>query len=207
MDTESGPGTADDLVAAVINLRADGYDVGRPLPGVLLLEGHFKNPERVALHAAGLAADTAVGVWAISPDNDWTLVAWRRPDLVTITHRGAGPQRWRHRRLPDRWAPDAQQILQGGPTVHEISSTPKFRATEAARAVLEGLGIDDPVPPGWEPPPPPPVPEPAAVPARKPARPRAVPKPKAPAKPEPVANICPTCFMAIPATGICDNCG
>lgn len=204
MDTESGPGTADDLVAAVINLRADGYDVGRPLPGVLLLEGHFKNPERVALHAAGLAADTAVGVWAISPDNDWTLVAWNRPDLVTITHRGAGPQRWRHRRLPQRWNPDAQQILQGGPTVHEISSTPKFRATEAARAVLEGLGIDDPVPPGWEPPPPPVTVE---APVRKPARPRAAPKPKAPAKPEPVANICPTCFMAIPATGVCDNCG
>jgi hypothetical protein len=25
-------------------------------------------------------------------------------------------------------------------------------------------------------------------------------------KPEPVANICPRCYMAIPATGICDNC-
>ncbi|NYI99986.1 hypothetical protein HNR19_000685 [Nocardioides thalensis] len=205
MDTETGPASADNLVAAVIDLRAEGYDVARPQPGVLLVEGEFKNPERVALQAAGRAADTSLGVWAISADNDWTLVAWNRPDLVTITQRGAGPQRWRHRRLPDRWNPDAQQILQGGPTVHEISSTPKFRATEAARAVLEGIGIDDPVPPGWEPPPP--APEPAAVPARKPARPRAAPKPKAPAKPEPVAKICPTCFMALPATGICDNCG
>ncbi|CAN5677915.1 hypothetical protein BH10ACT10_BH10ACT10_06720 [soil metagenome] len=25
-------------------------------------------------------------------------------------------------------------------------------------------------------------------------------------KPEPVVNICPRCYMAIPATGICDNC-
>ena len=28
-----------------------------------------------------------------------------------------------------------------------------------------------------------------------------------PAKPEPVVAVCPNCFMAIPATGICDNCG
>lgn len=34
--------------------------------------------------------------------------------------------------------------------------------------------------------------------------------PKAPTrtrKPEPVYNVCPTCFMAIPSTGVCDNCG
>lgn len=206
MDTETGPASADNLVAAVIDLRAEGYDVARPQPGVLLVEGSFKNPERIALHAAGLAADTALGVWAISTDNNWTLVAWNRPDLVTITQRGSGPQRWRHRRLPQRWSPDNQQILQGGPSPHEISSTPKFRPTEAARAVLEAVGIDDPVPPGWVPP----VvvaPEPAAAPVRRPSRPRAAPKPKAPPKPEQTAKICPTCFMALPATGICDNCG
>ena len=34
--------------------------------------------------------------------------------------------------------------------------------------------------------------------------------PKAPAKPvkaEPTVAVCPSCFMAIPATGVCDNCG
>lgn len=30
--------------------------------------------------------------------------------------------------------------------------------------------------------------------------------PKAPAKPEPVVSLCPTCFMQLPATGRCDYC-
>ena len=43
-----------------------------------------------------------------------------------------------------------------------------------------------------------------------PVKPKRVAAPKAPAKPEkpePVVAICPTCFMALPATGVCDNCG
>ncbi len=40
------------------------------------------------------------------------------------------------------------------------------------------------------------------------ARAKAAPKPKARRIVEPPApNICPNCFMAIPATGVCDNCG
>lgn len=30
--------------------------------------------------------------------------------------------------------------------------------------------------------------------------------PKAPARPEPVVSLCPTCFMQLPATGRCDYC-
>lgn len=42
---------------------------------------------------------------------------------------------------------------------------------------------------------------------RAPRTPRAPKAPARPRKPEPVVNVCPTCFMAIPATGVCDNCG
>ena len=44
--------------------------------------------------------------------------------------------------------------------------------------------------------------------AKRTATPR-VAKPKAPArptKPEPVINLCPTCFTQLPATGVCDYC-
>ncbi len=43
--------------------------------------------------------------------------------------------------------------------------------------------------------------QPVATPrSRAPAAPRRT------AKPEPVLKICPTCQMALPATGVCDNC-
>ncbi len=72
-------------------------------------------------------------------------------------------------------------------------------------------------------PPPPPEPDPAPASApraaatpRKAAAPRKVAAAKPPVRKtikkvgrpttEPEATICPTCFMALPATGICDNC-
>lgn len=198
----------DPLADAAGTLRVEGHTVGRPLPDVLLVEGKFLNPERIALHAAGEAGDTPMGVWAISRENDWTLVAWSRPDLVTITQRGTAPPRWRHRRIPPAMRPDAQAFLEGGASPHDIVTTPKHRPTEAAREVLALLGIEAPEPPGWEPPPPPPAPV-VTAPPPKPARvraPRAT-KPAAPKKVEPLVNVCPTCFMAIPSTGVCDNCG
>ncbi|MFE6970187.1 hypothetical protein [Isoptericola sp. NPDC057653] len=49
----------------------------------------------------------------------------------------------------------------------------------------------------------------AAAPARKAAAPRrkAPAAPRKPVVPEPELAICPTCFTALPATGICDECG
>ncbi|KAA1425882.1 hypothetical protein [Nocardioides antri] len=195
-----------DLSDVIETLRSEGYDVKQPLPGTLQVEGRFLNPERIALRAAGEAGDTALAVWAVSRENDWTLVGWKRPDLVTINQRGR-LQRWRHRRIPPAMRPDAQTFLEGGASPHDIVTTPKHRPTDAAREVLAGLGIEAPEPPGWEPPPPPPVPV-APVAAPKPKRVRtAAPKPATARKPEPVTKVCPTCFMALPATGICDNCG
>lgn len=205
---DESPAPTDPTTDAAYSLRESGYAVSQPLPAVLLVEGGFLNPERIALKAAGEAGDGAMGVWAISKENDWTLVGWSRPDLVTITQRGAAPARWRHRRIPPSMRPDAQSFLEGGPSPHDIVTTPKHRPTDAAREVLAGLGIEAPEPPGWEPPPPPPTPVVAPAPP-KPKRVRtSAPKaPAAPRKPEPVVKVCPTCFMALPATGICDNCG
>ena len=69
-----------DLSDVIDTLRSEGYDVTQPLPDVLKVEGRFLNPERIALRAAGEAGDAVVGVWAISRENDWTLVGWNRPD-------------------------------------------------------------------------------------------------------------------------------
>lgn len=209
--------TTPDLSPLVVQLQGEEYDVTEPLPGVLHVRGRFSNPERIALRAAADAGDLAVAVWATSHHDDWALVAWNRPDLVTITQKGATPQRWRHRRLPETLRPDAQTFLEGASSPFDIVTRPKHQPTDAAREILGQFTITDPPPPGWVPPvvevPVVEVPVvrkstlPTATGTRRAAAPRA---PKAPAKPvkaEPVITVCPNCFMAIPATGICDNCG
>jgi hypothetical protein len=40
---------------------------------------------------------------------------------------------------------------------------------------------------------------------RPPREPKASKAPRG--KPEAEVKVCPTCFMALPATGVCDNCG
>lgn len=199
-----------ELAALIDQLKGEEYDVSEPLPGVLHVKGRFSNPERIALRAAAEAGDQAVAVWATSHHDDWALVGWARPDLVAITQKGATPQRWRHRRLPGTLRPDAQTFLEGASSPFDIVTRPKHQPTDAAREVLDRFGITDPPPPGWVPPV---VEAPVIVESTvpvTPAKPKrvAAPKaPKAPEKPEPVIAICPTCFMALPATGICDNCG
>lgn len=207
--------TTPDLAKLITHLQGEEYDVSEPLPGVLHVKGRFSNPERIALRAAADAGDVPLAVWATSHHDDWALVAWDRPELVTITQKGATPQRWRHRRPPATLRPDAQTFLEGASSPFDIVTRPKHQPTDAAREVLGRFGITEPPPPGWIPPvveaPPVPVVRESRVPAatEKAARaPRAT-KPKAPAKParpEPVVAVCPTCFMALPATGVCDNC-
>ncbi|TYL51339.1 hypothetical protein FXB39_08890 [Nocardioides sp. BGMRC 2183] len=213
-NTEQPEGLADPLAPLIESLTDAEYAVEQPLPGVLRVEGRFSNTERIALQAAARAS-RPVAIWAISHRNDWTLVAWSRPELVTITQRGETPQRWRHRQLPTQLRPDAQTFLEGAASAFDIVTRPKHRPTDAAREVLAGFAITDPAPPGWVPPvvEAPPVvqttvPTDAAK-ARRAAAPKPArtPKPQPAAKPEPVTPVCPHCFMALPATGICDNCG
>ena len=167
---------------------------------------------RIALEAIGPVRDHPVAVWAVGNRGQWAVAAWKRPDLVVITNR-SGRTRWRHRVLPAGMAPTAQPILEGSSPPHDIETRPKHQPTDAARAVLADLGVTDDIPFGIDI-------EPEMVTARrvdavppKPATPRrrtsGSRKAAAPAKPkkvEPVAQVCPRCFMQLPATGVCDNC-
>lgn len=212
-DVTDAPRSAPDLSGVIDFLQAEQYDVTEPLPGVLHVTGRFSNPERIALRAAAEAGDDAIAVWATSHHDDWALVCWERPELVTITQKGAAPQRWRHRQLPATLRPDAQTFLEGASSPFDVVTRPKHQPTDAARAMMARYGIDGAPPPGWVAPV---VPEPVVVrettlPVAKEKAPRAprATTPKAPAKPvkaEPTVNICPHCFMAIPPTGLCDNC-
>ncbi|MDN5745373.1 MAG: hypothetical protein L0H31_09660 [Nocardioidaceae bacterium] len=203
-------------LAPLIELLTDAeYDVTEPLVGVLHVTGRFSNPERIALQAAADAGERSVAVWATGHHDDWALVCWQRPDLVTITQKGPTPQRWRHRTLPPTLRPDAQTFLEGASSPFDVVTRPKHQPTDAAREMLGRFAITEPTPPGWIPPvtaTPVEVPTvkkstvPAAG-ARRTTTPRATPKatPKV-SKPEPTVAVCPRCFMALPATGICDNC-
>lgn len=210
-------GTDDHLTATIEHLQSEEYVVTQPLPGALHVTGRFSNPERIALTAAAHAGDEPTAVWAVTPRDDWALVVWRRPDLVAIVQKGTTPRRWRHRQLPGRMAPDAPTFLDGAASRFDIVTRPKHQPTDAAREVLAGFDIADPAPPGWEPPEelaPEPTPTLSSArsratrtagsqegPARKPKA-----EPKRSARPEPTPAVCPSCFMALPATGVCDNC-
>lgn len=197
-------------------LESEEHTVTQPLDRVLLVRGRFSNPERIALQAAATAGDQAIAVWALSHRDDWALVCWDRPDLVTITERDMAPLRWRHRVLPPTLQPNAQTFLEGASSPFDIQTRPKHQPTDEARAILAAFDITDPAPPGWEPVV---VEAPAVVRTTVPSgasrsraattrAPREPREPKLPrSKPQTEVRVCPTCFMALPATGICDNCG
>jgi len=205
---------ADPLAKVVDSLEDDGFAVTSPVTGALLVRGRFSNAERIALQAAARAGDQRIAVWALSHRDDWALVCWERPNLVTITKRELAPLRWRHRVLPPSLQPNAQTFLEGASSPFDIVTRPKHQPTEEARAILATFDVTDPAPPGWEPPivePPRVVRTTVPTGASRPrtAATRSPREPKAPkvAKPEPQVKVCPTCFMALPATGVCDNCG
>ncbi len=201
------------LAEAIEALRDEEYVVDLPLPGVIHVTGRFSNPERIALQAADRVRDEAVAIWATNHRDDWVLVAWNRPDLVCVVYRAPSPLRWRHRQIPPQMGPAAQTFLEGAASRFDLVTRPKHQPTDAAREVLAAFGITDPAPPGWTPPvvvAPEPTLKVVPVKAARTTTPRAPRAPKPPAAPkraEPVVKVCPTCFMALPATGICDNCG
>jgi hypothetical protein len=110
-------------------------------------------------------------------------------------------------------APTAQPILEGSSTPHDIETRPKHQPTDAARSVLASLGVTDDVPLGIDIEPDvvtarrvDAVPPRTASPRRRTASPRKAAAPAKPKKVELVAEVCPRCFMQLPATGVCDNC-
>ena len=204
------------LARVVDALEDQEYTVAQPQPGALLVRGRFSNPERIALQAAATSGDRRLAIWAWSHRDDWALVCWERPNLVTLVQRETAPLRWRHRVLPPTLQPNAQTFLEGASSPFDIQTRPKHQPTDEARAILASFEITDPAPPGWEPrvveaPPvvrttvPAGTTKPRAAAVRTPRAPK---EPKPPrGKPEPQVKVCPSCFMALPATGVCDNCG
>ncbi|GAB2969451.1 hypothetical protein [Nocardioides montaniterrae] len=204
------------LASVVEALESEEYVVTEPVPGTLLVTGRFSNPERIALQAAALAGDQRIAVWARSHRDDWALVCWDRPQLVTITCRELSPLRWRHRVLPPTLQPNAQTFLEGASSSYDIVTRPKHQPTAAAREILASFDITEPAPPGWVAPTPvveavrvvrTTVPVAGAKKVAAPRAPRATTAREPKAQPQSTVKICQTCFMAIPATGICDNCG
>jgi hypothetical protein len=194
-------------------LEDQDYAVTEPHEGAVLVKGRFSNPERIALQAAAAAGDQRVAVWAQSHRDDWVLVCWDRPNLVTIIQREMAPLRWRHRVLPATLQPNAQTFLEGASSSFDIETRPKHQPTDAAREIMATFEITEPAPPGWVPPvveAPIVVRTTVAAGTSRPraATPRKAPVPRVPkAKPQAEVKVCPNCFMAIPATGVCDNCG
>ncbi|HWU21896.1 MAG TPA: hypothetical protein VN088_10235, partial [Nocardioides sp.] len=133
-------------------LEDQEYVVTHPHDGALLVTGRFSNPERIALQAAATAGDQRIAVWARSHRDDWALVCWDRPNLVTINCREAAPLRWRHRVLPPTLQPNAQTFLEGASSPFDIETRPKHQPTDAAREIIASFEITEPAPPGWVPP-------------------------------------------------------
>ena len=140
----------DPLAEIASSLEDEGHDVHHPAPRHLHLTGTFSNPEPVALRAAGSAEDTGkVAVWASNDRADWTLVAWSKPDLVTVIKKGNRPVRWRHQRLPSFMGPAAvaRDYSPQESMSHQVMATPRHQPTDACRAVLADIGITAPEPP------------------------------------------------------------
>lgn len=150
----------DPLADLVARLEREGHEVDRPAERLVCVRGRFTNPVHIALDAVGAAEDTAkFGVWAIAPSGSWALVAWNRPDLVTITASSTASaerasdqprMRWRHQHLNGLVGPAAVAAMtrrHGPQTPFDVASIPKHSATAEARAVLAAINIDDPRPP------------------------------------------------------------
>lgn len=127
------------------------FTITRPAVHLLSLKGNLTNPAHRALEVIGQVEDRqGVGVWAANTRGDWALVVWQKPDLVTVSKTGTTRIRWRHQRLTGLVGPASlasQTRLGDAQTIYDVDSRPKFLRTDAAVAVLESVGISDPVPP------------------------------------------------------------
>lgn len=158
------PITPDDVTAVADDMAvtnrplADAIDVAEALgrtatildPSLLLISKFKGSPEAVALQALANAQDSpGMGAWAVNEREQWALVVWSEPDLVTVIG-GKGPTRWRHQVLPAsaRLAAVVSAGLSGDAPRHVRVATPRHAPTPQAREVLErACGITDVAPP------------------------------------------------------------
>ncbi len=141
-----------DPLSHVVEGRKElGYTVTRPGDNLLCFSGDFRNSERQAREAADLALenDLPIGVWAVSTTKDeWALVLWDRPNLVTAVKNGKRPIRWRHQRL----APPLGILssVDGDGYFGVVKHGRRIDVPPIAHEMMEQLGISSPNPPeGW----------------------------------------------------------
>lgn len=133
------------VVAGLENL---GYTVTRPEDNLLCVFGDFRNPERQAREAAdrALENDLPIGVWAVSTSKDeWTLVLWDRPNLVTAVKNGKRPIRWRHQRLTPPLG--ILSSVDGDGYLGVVKHGRRIDMPPIAHEMMEQLGISSPDPP------------------------------------------------------------
>lgn len=179
----------------------------------LRIIGRFGDPTLGALEVM-VGAEAPLGVQADGVEGHRSaLCLWTGPDLFAITLGEGG--RWEHFRV-DQGLGLVRDSWRGGARArYRVPHGPLVQAIPEAVTLAESWGFATPE--THQPPTHRPAQARAAStrPASKPTRrtdsaPRSGPAKTTPStratSPEPLPKICPTCFVALPATGHCDYC-
>lgn len=137
----------DPLDVALLACAELGLEVHRH--GRLLhVEGEYSNPQLAALQAVGMAEDSSpVGAWAHSPTG-WSLVIWRRPDVL-VTQGGGKHMTSQHFVLPPLLSPRIAASIDGRlrSEHRKWSSFPGQPIAPVVDELMVAVGLDDPAPP------------------------------------------------------------
>lgn len=129
-------------------VESKGFTIHRPSPTSIHIHKAGGNAELSALEAVGFAQDhDGIVVWATTEAGGWACVAWRAPDLVSVSNFGP-TQRWRHQHLRPATAAaalaDAIRSGEGIAGLPAVVNKPGYRRTPEAEAVLIALGVQVP---------------------------------------------------------------
>lgn len=200
--SEGEQGAHESVVRAA---RERGYEVEVLGPHAVRAQGRFGEPTLAALELLQ-GSDGPVGVWTDGLDGGRSaLCLWSSPDLYAITLGEGG--RWEHFRAAAGLGALRDSWRGGGRGRFRVPHGPLMRPIPEAVELAESWGFETPT--TWQPVPPPRPATPAAAPVssrERAARPRATSTSSRPVRPEPVEKICPRCFTALPATGVCGYC-
>lgn len=118
---------------------------------IIHVEDEHSNPQLAALQAVGMAEDhDPVGAWAHGKSG-WSLVIWRRPDVL-VAQGGGQHTTWQHFVLPSLISPRVAASIDGRlrPEHRKWSSFPGEALSAVVADLLASVGLDDPEPPSCE---------------------------------------------------------
>lgn len=207
-DAMPGPGVAAALQAA----RQRHYEAEMVGECALRVLGRFGEPTLAALDLL-LEAPAPVGVYAEGIEGSRSAMClWTGTDLYAVSLGVGG--RWEHFRVPAGGLTAVRDSWRAGSRArYRVPHGALFTPLSEAVAVAEAWGLPTPHTSRPAPSTPPSAPAAGGRGGAEASRPRRVssrsPRPAAtPAKrpSEESPRICPTCFMALPMTGVCDDC-